>query len=201
VEDIDLGELARRFGPLADDMQALTEPLPRDSGIPAARLAALTGDTAHLVGFLLRNTHEGRPDIARHNLRILHDLAGQLMAATRAAIADCDARVPMLHGHCLAKVQLDDAQREWLMFRPYGGNEVPAVLSCELEADHGGPHAANAQMGNEIEWWAHWTLLASEITTHRHCDATQASTDRLNPLDICMLYAGHPGRHSFVIGE
>jgi hypothetical protein len=68
-------------------------------------------------------------------------------------------------------VQLDDAERQWLAFRPYGANEVPAELSCELEAGHPYPHAACGQVGNGIGWWKHWTLRAGEILQHRPCGA------------------------------
>jgi hypothetical protein len=196
------GELGRQFEPLAEKLHALTKPLSRDALPAALRLAVLTGETAQLVGYVLRNTGEGRVDSARHNLQILHDLAEKLTVTTRAALADCAVRIPVLHGRCLAKVQLDDAEREWLEFRPYAANEVPPTLSCDLEADHPGPHASNAQQGDRIEWWVHWTLRASEITQQRACGAEKANTNPAAPeeTDICLLYAGHAGRHSFDIG-
>jgi hypothetical protein len=195
-------ELLRQFGPLADLLQTLTEPLSPDEGSPALRLAALTGKTARLVAFVLHNFDEGQMDSARHNLPILLDLAERLVTTTRAAMVECDARTSTLDGRCLAKVQLADAEREWLESRPNAANQVPASLTCDLEAKHSGSHAANAQM-SDVEWWVHWTLFASEITSHVGCGAEMSSRDpdNLDKVNVCLLYANHPGKHSFAIGE
>jgi hypothetical protein len=151
---ISAGELAQQFKPLAAQLKEVTGPL-AGGGAPGTssvlRLAVHTADVSELVAYLLRNFHEGALDSARRNLQIMHDLSEAMVAATRAALADCDARIPARHGHCLASVQLDDAEREWLRFRPFACNEVPEALSCDLEGGHPGSHAANAQIGNDVE--------------------------------------------------
>jgi hypothetical protein len=201
------GDLSRQLEPLAEKVQALTGPAPTtfDTGTPALlRLAPLAGETLHLAAYLLGNADHGRTDSARYNLQILHDVAERLVATTREALGDYDGDVPRLHGRCLASVQLDDAERQWLAFRPYRANEVPAELTCELEAGHPDPHAACGQLGNGVEWWKHWTLRAGEITQHRPCGAEIPNTDpndKLNETEVCLLYADHPGRHSFHIGR
>jgi hypothetical protein len=202
MTEASVGEFGRQFKLPAEALHDLTSSMPSISAVPALQMASLTGEMAHLVGYLLRNTDEGQIDSARHNLLIVHDVVERLAAATQAAMADCDARLPVLHGRCLAKVQLDEAEREWLMPRPYAGNVVPAVLRCELNAEHPHAHAANGQMGNDIQWWVRWTPLASEIAAYRGCEAEQASPNPIDPTDRepCLLYAGHPGRHSFAIG-
>ena len=69
------GELAPLLAALAEELHALTEPLSSgDNALPATlRLAVLTGETAHLVGHLLRNTVEGQREIARHLARPLRE--------------------------------------------------------------------------------------------------------------------------------
>jgi hypothetical protein len=58
-------ELRIKFQPLAEGLHALTEPLSQDEALPhVQRLAALTGQAAHLVGYLLQNDAEGRTDSA-----------------------------------------------------------------------------------------------------------------------------------------
>jgi hypothetical protein len=196
-------ELARQFAPPARQLEELTETVdPSNSAPPMLKLAFLTGRTAGLVASLLHNADETEVAYQQHALQILHDVAEQLVAATGSALSDTGIRVPVLHGHCLAKVHLDDAERAWLCFRPYAGNDVPETLPCELEGDHGGPHAACGQMGGEVQWWVHWTLRSSEVSEHRACPATQPNTDPSDPneVELCLLYSGHPGRHSYAIG-
>jgi len=200
------GELALQFELLAVQLKELTGSLAGTSesgGSPVLRLAVLTADVSGLVAYLLHNADQGALDGARYNLQVLHSLSEEMVTAVRAALADCDARIPARHGHCLARVQLDSAEREWLEFRPAAANEVPASLSCDLESGHPGSHGANAQMGDGVEWWIHWTLRASEIVERKGCWAETPDPKPYAPdeVDVCLLYAGHPGRHSFALGR
>lgn len=78
MTQISPGELGRRFEPAAQQLLELTEPLSDvERQPPVLRLAALSGRTAQLVAFLLRNTDEGQVASAQHNLQILHDVAEQ----------------------------------------------------------------------------------------------------------------------------
>lgn len=94
-----LGELGQQFQPLAAKLKELTKPLSGDGppvpSSPALRLAALTADASQIVAYLLRNLDEGALDIARNNLQILHDVAETMVTQIRAALTDCDARIPV----------------------------------------------------------------------------------------------------------
>lgn len=190
-------------GGIASFWLGLPGAVQEQTSIVVPGLAALTSEIARLVALLLRNDGEGQIASAQHHLRMSHDPAQRLVATSRAALTHFEAELPALRGRCLAKIHLDGAEREWLPLRPYAGNEVPESLSCELEGGHPEPHAANGQMGNKAEWWVHWTVQASEIVGHRRCRTERTKADQmdLNETDLCLLYAHHPGRHSFAIGE
>ncbi|BFU47407.1 hypothetical protein KRMM14A1004_56440 [Krasilnikovia sp. MM14-A1004] len=44
-----------------------------------------------------------------------------------------------------------------------------------------------------------WTLSASEIREVNICPAALSEVDELGNETICLLFAGHPGRHSYEI--
>lgn len=90
-------------------------------------------------------------------------------------------------GRCLARFELDDAQRAQLS---RDGTDVVRVLRCELEHDHPGPHACLGGRA-DAEWWVLWTLRASEINPLRMCPAKRDPGD-----DPCLLFREHEGRHS-----
>ncbi len=204
--------------PAPDDLYRLLEPLAGQLGelvegwtgglgyhdrLPSnLRLAVLASDVLQTVLHIQRNLVERDSVFLGRNLQNLPGLAEQLTAATRAAHVEFHLPLPARHGHCLATVHLDDTEREWLALRPFAANEVPAELTCALEAGHADPHAANAQMGDGVEWWVRWTLRAFEIVQLTGCQVERANTDptSLEKTDVCLLYTEHPGRHSFDIG-
>lgn len=194
-------DIGQQMQPLAEKLQAIARPLAGDDTSSAARhLAPFPGQIAKLVAYVLRNVGESESDNARYNLRILHDLAERLTATTRSALAEHDEPLPKLHGHCIARVALDETEVEWLSVRPYAAHEVKSTLYCDLEAGHAGTHAALGQQGNQIEWWVLWTLRAFEIVERQVCAAeAPGDLDDGEDREICLLYAGHPGRHSFEI--
>jgi hypothetical protein len=98
---------------------------------------------------------------------------------------------------CLARIQLDTDEVTWLATRPFKAHEVKPHPYCELEFGHPGPHAALGQQGNDIEWWVRWTLTASEILEEKACEAESAEVGQLGEHQTCVLFHGHPGRHSF----
>src|SRR4051812_17879123 len=114
------GALARQFKPLAEQLSKTTKPI-SDEGAssPTLRLAVLAGEVASVAAFVLYNDEEGQAESARHNLLIMRNLGEQLTATARAALAQFSGRLPRLHGHCLANVQIGEAEREWLELRPY----------------------------------------------------------------------------------
>lgn len=98
---------------------------------------------------------------------------------------------------CLARVQLGDDEVTWLSTRPFAAHEVRKKPGCDLEMGHPGPHAALGQQGDKIEWWVRWTLSASEIVETTICPVEGDEPDEYDERDPCLLYKGHPGRHSF----
>jgi hypothetical protein len=118
---------------------------------------------------------------------------------TDASPRSCDARV----------VVIDDQVR-WLDSRPYAAHQVNAFPYCALEAGHPGPHSALGQRGDGVEWWLRWTRDAladagagrrpevAEIVETHICPAeSETIINAHGEPDICLLYEGHPGRHSF----
>jgi hypothetical protein len=99
---------------------------------------------------------------------------------------------------CVARIRLGEDEVAWLDERPHAAHEVKPHPSCALEAGHPGPHAALGQQGVDVEWWIRWTLDASEIVETHICPTESDKTiNERGEHDICLLYEGHPGRHSF----
>jgi hypothetical protein len=49
----------------------------------------------------------------------------------------------------------------------------------------------------DVEWWVRWTLDAFEIVEQAACPAEGKVTNEFGEPAICLLFDGHPGRHSF----
>ncbi|HEX9999318.1 MAG TPA: hypothetical protein VGB74_02595 [Actinoplanes sp.] len=97
---------------------------------------------------------------------------------------------------CPARVTLDASQKAFLDELPSSAPALQAELGCELEPGHQGSHAALAQQVDDTMWWVHWTLTASEINTYTWCSAQKPPSEEIPDDDRCVLYAGHPGRHT-----
>ena len=99
----------------------------------------------------------------------------------------------------MAHIALDADETAWLAAVPQPSNEAPTSLSCYLQFGHPGPHAALGQpSGDKEEFWVRWTLRSSEIVTLDGCPVTfpNVSDGRPEP-DLCLLFDGHPGKHTF----
>jgi hypothetical protein len=98
---------------------------------------------------------------------------------------------------CPARIELSDFQILWLRRRPYAAHPVRSHNECQLEFRHNGPHGALGQQSDEIEWWVRWTLTSSAVDQVTACAAVQDEPDEPQGEDCCLLFDGHPGRHSF----
>ena len=78
------------------------------------------------------------------------------------------------------------------------------VATCQLEFRHDGPHADLGQQSDEVEWWVRWTLTSSAVEQLTACAAVHEETgEHGEPAEevVCLLFEGHPGRHSFDLGQ
>ncbi|MFI9597711.1 hypothetical protein [Nonomuraea sp. NPDC052265] len=69
------------------------------------------------------------------------------------------------------------------------------VYVCELEPQHPGPHMALAQVwagGDDV--WLCWDRALRKLVTLPHCPAETGPVDEP---DECLLFADHPGAHTF----
>jgi hypothetical protein len=98
---------------------------------------------------------------------------------------------------CLARIHLGDEEVAWLSTRPLRAHQVDRKLRCELEMGHPGAHAAMGQQGDGVAWWVQWNMSASEVVETAMCPAESDEADNFDEHDPCLLYEGHPGRHSF----
>jgi hypothetical protein len=98
---------------------------------------------------------------------------------------------------CVSRTRLREEEVAWLQERPQAAHEVAPDPYCELERGHPGPHAALGQDADGVALWVRWTLDAVEIVERPPCAAEADSVDELGDRDLCMLFDGHPGRHSF----
>jgi hypothetical protein len=105
--------------------------------------------------------------------------------------------VTSLDERCPARIELSDTQVQWLENRPYPAHQVRRDHDCALEFGHEGPHGDLGQQGDEVEWWVRWTLISSEIEQIEICPAIRAELDEYGEDVVCLLFKGHPGRHSF----
>src|SRR4051794_33149517 len=97
---------------------------------------------------------------------------------------------------CPARVTLDATQSSFLDQLGPDAPSLQSELGCELEPGHAGSHAALAQHVEDTTWWVQWTLTASEIKPYTWCAARQELTEQEAGEDACVLFDGHPGRHS-----
>lgn len=95
---------------------------------------------------------------------------------------------------CPARIELSDFQILWLKRRPYATQPVRPDRECQLEFRHNGPHGALGQQCDDIEWWVRWTLSSSTVEQVAACPDIR---DEPGEDDACLLFEGHPGRHSF----
>lgn len=72
-------------------------------------------------------------------------------------------------------------------------------VDCELEAGHDGPHGSHGQQGTGTDWGVRWSLTASEIKEIKICPVALPEPDDRGNEIVCLLFAEHPGRHSFEI--
>jgi hypothetical protein len=103
---------------------------------------------------------------------------------------------------CPARIDLDGSQLKWLAALPLPAHELRAALTCELAAQHAGPHAALGQTSHEDDYWVRWTPQASEIVRLAPCSAWADSDGPATPDDNpCMLFQDHPGPHTFELAR
>jgi hypothetical protein len=90
---------------------------------------------------------------------------------------------------------------------PGAANQIGStVLSCELGAGHCGPHLAVGQMYGARARWLQWVPGERhewlDIAENEYCDAKGlAISDIPDDVELCLLPAAHPGRHSFEIRQ
>lgn len=97
---------------------------------------------------------------------------------------------------CASRIELDADQVRWLASLPMPAHGLERVLSCNLDQGHAGPHASLGQYSRDTEWWVQWTLSVSEINPIPACPVTR-TPDQDEDDNVCLLYAGHPGRHLY----
>jgi hypothetical protein len=90
---------------------------------------------------------------------------------------------------CGARAELEPAAVLWLLDRPASAHAFIGIPACELEDRHDGPHAALGQQSGEAELWIRWNGTVRILETPE-CFYDDGDA-------VCLLYAGHPGRHSF----
>ena len=105
---------------------------------------------------------------------------------------------------CPARIELSDLQLLWLKQRPCATLQARRHHECQLEFRHDGPHADLGQQSDEVEWWVRWTLTSSAVEQLTACAAVHEETgEHGEPAEevVCLLFEGHPGRHSFDLGQ
>ncbi len=83
------------------------------------------------------------------------------------------------------------------MRRPYATHHVRRHHECRLEFRHDGPHGDVGQQSHEVEWWIRWTLTSSAIEQVGACPTVHEESGDPPEEVACLLFEGHPGRHSF----
>jgi hypothetical protein len=92
----------------------------------------------------------------------------------------------------------------WLKRRPYALSHVRRHHDCQLEYRHDGPHADVGQHNEDLEWWVRWTLSSSAVEQVTACMAMcEEPEEPEEPGEeaYCLLFDGHPGRHSFDLDQ
>jgi hypothetical protein len=98
---------------------------------------------------------------------------------------------------CPARIELSDFQVRWLKRRPYALSHVRRHHDCQLEYRHDGPHGDLGQQSDEVEWWVRWTLTSSAVDQVMACTASCGEQEDPADETTCLLFEGHPGRHSY----
>jgi hypothetical protein len=98
---------------------------------------------------------------------------------------------------CPARIELSDFQVLWLKRRPFAMHPPRRHHECQLEFRHDGPHGDLGQEGEEVEWWIRWTLTSSAVEQVTACPAVYEELEEPQEDVGCLLFEGHPGRHSF----
>jgi hypothetical protein len=98
---------------------------------------------------------------------------------------------------CPARIELSDFQVHWLRRRPCALSHVRRYHECQLEFRHDGPHGDPGQQNEQVEWWVRWTLTSSAVEQMMTCSGVCEEPDEAGEKDSCLLFEGHPGRHSF----
>ena len=102
-----------------------------------------------------------------------------------------------LGDRCPARIELSDFQVLWLQRRPQAAHQARRHHDCRLEFRHDGPHGDLGQRSDGVEWWVRWTLTSSAVEQVAACAAVVDDPDDPQNEAACLLFEGHPGRHSF----
>ena len=109
---------------------------------------------------------------------------------------------------CRVQEALSQQELDLLDALPGAANMINfAMLSCELQADHSGPHLALGQMyggrARWLQWVPGWRHDWLDIADAEHCAAESPLVSDGIPDDreLCLFPALHPGRHSFEIAR
>lgn len=82
---------------------------------------------------------------------------------------------------------------------PWGAWKIEEPLTCELEAVHGGPHAAAVQSYPEVTSRAYWALWNDgqpyRVAVLPYCTVLRGDQDVSGDAIGCALYACHGGGH------
>ena len=124
------------------------------------------------------------------------------------AMTDMAATAGVRRVLCPAEIHLTVAEQQQLDGLPRGSSEVPWTLGCALDVGHDEDHHVEAQSTDLNEdgqlgdiWWIRWNDRGlREIAVLPPCPITQSHRDRPDR-DLCLLFDGHPGRHSFLPGR
>ncbi|MCA2211488.1 hypothetical protein [Jidongwangia harbinensis] len=102
---------------------------------------------------------------------------------------------------CPARIELSDLQVFWLRRRPFAALQVRRHHDCQLEFRHDGAHGDLGQRSDKVEWWVRWTLTSSAVEQGTACAAVDDDTEESAGEVVCLLFEGHPGRHSFDLDQ
>ncbi|HWU08480.1 MAG TPA: hypothetical protein VN520_19220 [Streptomyces sp.] len=127
----------------------------------------------------------------------------------------------MLRKGCSVATTFTVEELAHLASRAVGANELERFAWCELEPGHEGEwHYALGQAANDGRWWLRWKPTGRELLVRESCTAkgeplpVPPKRPSLYPkpphLDVeepevpqerpCLLFAEHPGAHSFDLG-
>ena len=102
---------------------------------------------------------------------------------------------------CPARIELSDFQVLWLRRRPCAAHQARRHHECRLEYRHDGPHGDLGQRSDDVEWWIRWTLTSSAVEQVTACPTIRDEPEEPREDVDCLLFEGHPGRHSFDLDQ